>query len=99
MDFESIHGAALQTPLDPLIFRPGDAVRFLARCQPTGANQTDLCFCTAEVFLHAYASVSEARTSIGRYLEFYNSIRPHSSLKALTLDQVYFNRLPATLAS
>jgi putative transposase len=27
-----------------------------------------------EDYLHAYASVSEARTSIGRYLEFYNSI-------------------------
>ena len=52
-----------------------------------------------EVYLHAYASVGEARTSIGRYLEFYNSIRPHSSLKALTPDQVYFNRLPDTLAA
>ena len=52
-----------------------------------------------EVYLHAYASVSEARSSIGRYLEFYNSIRPHSSLKALTPDQVYFNRLPKSLAA
>ena len=52
-----------------------------------------------EVYLHAYASVSEARTSITRYLEFYNSTRPHSSLKALTPDQVYFNRLPQTLAA
>ena len=52
-----------------------------------------------EVYMHAYASVSEARTSIGRYLEFYNSIRPHSSLKALTPDQVYFNRLPESMAA
>jgi putative transposase len=52
-----------------------------------------------EVYLHAYASVHEARTSIGRYLQFYNSIRPHSSLKAQTPDQVYFNRLPVTLAA
>jgi putative transposase len=52
-----------------------------------------------EVYLHAYASVSEARTSIGCYLEFYNSIRPHSSLKAQTPDQVYFNRLPESLAA
>jgi putative transposase len=52
-----------------------------------------------EVYLHAYASVHEARTSIARYLEFYNSIRPHSSLKALTPDQVYFNRLPETMAA
>jgi putative transposase len=52
-----------------------------------------------EVYLHAYASVYEARISIGRYLEFYNSIRPHSSLKALTPDQVYFNRLLEPLAA
>ena len=52
-----------------------------------------------EVYLHAYASVCEARTSIGRYLEFYNSIRPHSSLKAQTPDQVYFNRLPESMAA
>lgn len=52
-----------------------------------------------EVYLHAYASVSEATNSIGRYLEFYNSRRPHSSLKALTPDQVYFNRPPESLAA
>ena len=28
-----------------------------------------------EVYLHACESVNEARTSIGNYLEFYNSIR------------------------
>jgi putative transposase len=52
-----------------------------------------------EVYLHAYASVSEARNSIGRYLEFYNSIRPHSSLGSRTPDQVYFNRLPESMAA
>ena len=52
-----------------------------------------------EVYLHAYSSVSEARTRIATYIEFYNSIRPHSSLRALSPDQVYFNRLPATLAA
>jgi putative transposase len=52
-----------------------------------------------EVYLHAYASVSEARDRIGQYIQFYNATRPHSSLKALTPDQVYFNRLPATLAA
>ena len=52
-----------------------------------------------DVYLHAYASVQEARTSIARYLEFYNSIRPHSSLKALTPDQVYFHRLPEPMAA
>ena len=52
-----------------------------------------------EVYLHAYASVSEARERIGKYIWFYNSIRPHSSLKALTPDQVYFNRLPESMAA
>ncbi len=52
-----------------------------------------------EVYLHAYQSVSQARASIGRYIDFYNTVRPHSSLKALTPDQVYFNRLPESLAA
>jgi putative transposase len=52
-----------------------------------------------EVYLHAYASVSESRTSIGRYLEFYSSIQPLSSLKALMPDQVYFDRPPESMAA
>jgi putative transposase len=43
-----------------------------------------------EVYLHAYDSVSEARTSIGRYLDFYNRRRPHSSLDRRTPDEAYF---------
>ena len=44
-----------------------------------------------EVYLKAYDSVSEARASIGRYLEdFYNRKRPHSSLDRKTPDQAYF---------
>jgi putative transposase len=52
-----------------------------------------------EVYLHAYDSVAEARASLGRYIDFYNSTRPHSSLKAQTPNQVYFNRLPEPLAA
>ena len=52
-----------------------------------------------EVYLHAYESVSETRTKIGRYIEFYNERRPHSSLKAQTPDQVYFYRPPEALAA
>ena len=47
-----------------------------------------------EVYLRAYDSVAEARTSIGRYLAFYNGRRPHSSLDRRTPDQAYFNPLP-----
>jgi putative transposase len=42
-----------------------------------------------EVYLHAYASVREARAGIGRYINFYNLIRPHSSLGRQTPDQLY----------
>ena len=45
-----------------------------------------------EVYLRAYASVSEARTGICRYLGFYNSHHPHSSLDGKTPDQAYFNQ-------
>lgn len=40
-----------------------------------------------EVYLQAYASVSEARAGIGRYLSFHNSRRPQSSLDGKTPDQ------------
>ncbi|WP_188825379.1 IS3 family transposase [Brucella endophytica] len=46
-----------------------------------------------EVYLHAYKTVSEARIGISRYLTFYNSRRPHSSLDRQTPDQAYFNAL------
>jgi putative transposase len=52
-----------------------------------------------EVYLHAYDSVSEARASIGRYLDFYNGRRPHSSLDGTTPDQAYFTPLPLRLAA
>ncbi|CAN7550912.1 IS3 family transposase [Pararhizobium sp. LjRoot238] len=46
-----------------------------------------------EVYLHAYKTVPEARIGIGRYLTFYNTRRPHSSLDRQTPDQAYFNAL------
>jgi len=52
-----------------------------------------------EVYLHAYGAVSQARGSIGRYLNFYNSRRPHSSLAAKTPDQTYFDNLPLMVAA
>jgi len=52
-----------------------------------------------EVYLRAYDSVGEARASIGRYLNFYNRKRPHSSLDARTPDRAYFDHLPQVAAA
>jgi putative transposase len=52
-----------------------------------------------EVYLRAYDSVVEARASLGRYLDFYNGKRPHSSLAARTPDQAYFGPLPQRAAA
>jgi putative transposase len=52
-----------------------------------------------EVYLRAYDSVSEARASIGRYLDFYNRRRPHPSLDGITPDQAYFDPLPSRAAA
>ena len=55
-----------------------------------------------EVYLRAYDSVSEARASLGRYLDLYNRRRPHSSLDDQTPDQAYYrsrNVLPIRLAA
>jgi putative transposase len=52
-----------------------------------------------EVYLRAYDSVAEARASIGRYLDFYNRKRPHSSLNARTPDLAYFDHLPQAAAA
>jgi len=52
-----------------------------------------------EVYLRAYDSVGDARASLGRYLDFYNSRRPHSSLGARTPEQAYLDHLPQVLAA
>ena len=52
-----------------------------------------------EVYLRAYDSVGEARTSLGRYLNFYNTQRPHSSLDGTTPDRAYFEPLPIRMAA
>ena len=52
-----------------------------------------------EVYLRAYAAVSEARSSIARYLSFYNGRRPHSTLAAKTPNQTYFDNLPVMMAA
>jgi putative transposase len=50
------------------------------------------------VYLRAYEGVSDARASIGRYLDFYNG-RGHSSLDGMTPDQAYFMPLPLRMAA
>ena len=52
-----------------------------------------------EVYLHAYASVAEARAGLGQYLNFYNGQRPHSSLGARTPDAAYFTQAPLLAAA
>ena len=52
-----------------------------------------------EVYLRAYDTVAEARNSLARYFNFYNSRRPHSSLDRQTPDQAYFTPLPQIAAA
>ena len=52
-----------------------------------------------EVYLRAYDSVSDARVSLGRYLGFYNSKRPHSSFDARTPDHAYYYHISHAVAA
>ncbi|MBV17179.1 MAG: hypothetical protein CMO05_06845 [Thalassospira sp.] len=45
------------------------------------------------VYLHAYSTVPEAQAAIGKYLIFYNTKRPRSSLDGRTPEQAYFSAL------
>ena len=45
-----------------------------------------------EVYLHAYESVAQARSRIGRYFDFYNAERKHQTLGS-TPDQAYNDNL------
>jgi putative transposase len=48
-----------------------------------------------DVYLKAYETVSDARAGISKYIEFYNSRRPHRAHAGRTPDVVYFEALPA----
>ena len=52
-----------------------------------------------EVYLRAYDTGADARASISRYLNFYNTRRPHSSLGRQTPDQAYFTGFPHNAAA
>lgn len=47
-----------------------------------------------EVYLKAYESVSHAQASLGQFITFYNSRRPHQTFAGKTPDMVYFAGLP-----
>jgi putative transposase len=52
-----------------------------------------------EVYLHAYESVSAAKAGIGKYLAFFNTRRPHTSLDRQTPDTLCFENLPLAAAA
>lgn len=43
------------------------------------------------VYLHAFETGSEARKGIGKWIEYYNKQRPHSSLDDMTPNEAYWN--------
>lgn len=45
-----------------------------------------------EVYIHDYQTVSEARSQLRTYFQFYNKERPHSSLGKKTPAEIYFGR-------
>lgn len=45
------------------------------------------------VYLHAYETGSEARAGIGRWIDFYNRVRPHSKLGGITPNMCYEQNL------
>lgn len=51
------------------------------------------------VYLHAYETVSEARSKLATYLEFYNRRRPHTALDRHTPDDMYFSSVPLLQAA
>ena len=52
-----------------------------------------------EIYLHAYATVSDAKANLARYLGFYNGRRPHSTLDGLPPDAAYFTSPPQSIAA
>ena len=52
-----------------------------------------------EVYLKAYESTSDARANIRRFIDFYNSVRGHSSLQGQPPDNIYFNNTGAAIAA
>jgi hypothetical protein len=64
--------------------------------QPGGSGMAHI---EHDGYLRAYETVGEARSSIGQYLDFYNGLRPHSSLDDRTPDQACFDLPPLRAAA
>ena len=47
-----------------------------------------------EVYLKAYDSVAQAKASLGQFITFYNSRRPHQTFAGKTPEMIYFANLP-----
>jgi len=52
-----------------------------------------------EVYLKAYESTSDARANIRRFIDFYNSVRGHSSLQGQPPDSIYFSNTGVAIAA
>ncbi len=52
-----------------------------------------------EIYLHAYANATEARSALTRYFSFYNERRSHQSLDYRTPDELYFGALATAAAA
>lgn len=52
-----------------------------------------------EVYLKAYETVTEARQSIGTYLQFFNRERTHQSLDSRTPDEVFYHHNSMPIAA
>lgn len=51
-----------------------------------------------EIYLRAYDTVSDARTGLKRYIDFYNQRRPHKANGRVPPDYRYFELLPYPVA-
>ena len=51
-----------------------------------------------EVYPKRYETIKEAKEGIRKYIEFYNSSRPHSSLNDKTPDEMYIENTNPDLA-
>ena len=53
---------------------------------------------TELIYVNEFRSPKELRRSIGKYIETYNTLRPHESLDYATPDQVFFDSFATDLA-